>query len=229
MALGSSKPNHACRSRTDIPRAFRRRTMFFPVATGSITGNAFCCMEITPLIFIAKPIIPVFYDFSRENAANCMKRNQAYCMFQRYRAIRHKNGSWKSTGGWMFRASGIQYAMENWMREKCIAHAGCIAASPTMHSANQTGEKQFQLAGCCRIVRKVMQMSRFVPLNKQTKKQKKKYYCSQRSTWGEISPVTRMVPSGKAYNRAKNRQNHHRLLKESYWNRKMENAGEADI
>ena len=45
-------------------------------------------------------------------------------------------------------------------------------------------------------------MRRYVPLNKQTKKQQKAYHSAQRNTWGAVRPVTRIVESRKAYNRA---------------------------
>ena len=44
-------------------------------------------------------------------------------------------------------------------------------------------------------------MNRFIPLSKQTKKQQKKHYSTQRSDWGTIRPVTRVMGNGKAYNR----------------------------
>jgi len=34
----------------------------------------------------------------------------------------------------------------------------------------------------------------------------KEYHSKQRRTWGEINPVTRSVPSGKAYNRKKEKE-----------------------
>ena len=46
-------------------------------------------------------------------------------------------------------------------------------------------------------------MDRFVPLDKKSKKEQKKFHAKQRKTWGEFSPVTRTVPNGKAYNRKK--------------------------
>lgn len=48
-------------------------------------------------------------------------------------------------------------------------------------------------------------MSKYVPLNKRTKKQQKEYHKQQRATW-EINPVTRSVPNGKGYNRNKMKQ-----------------------
>lgn len=46
-------------------------------------------------------------------------------------------------------------------------------------------------------------MDRYVPIGKQSKKKQKEFNAKQRKTWGEMSPVTRTVPSGKAYNRKK--------------------------
>ena len=59
-------------------------------------------------------------------------------------------------------------------------------------------------------------MNRFIPLNKQTKKQQKKHYSTQRSDWGTISPVTRIVNNGKAYNRAKAKQDRDMRLEEAF-------------
>ncbi|MBQ4426041.1 MAG: hypothetical protein IJM83_09325 [Firmicutes bacterium] len=44
-------------------------------------------------------------------------------------------------------------------------------------------------------------MDKFVPLGKKSKKEQKKFHARQRKTWEGISPVTRTVPNGKAYNR----------------------------
>ena len=46
-------------------------------------------------------------------------------------------------------------------------------------------------------------MNNYVPLNKRSKKEQRKHYSSQRGFWGDINPVTRSVPSGKTYNRKK--------------------------
>lgn len=46
-------------------------------------------------------------------------------------------------------------------------------------------------------------MDRFVPLDKKSKKEQKQFHARQRKTWEGISPVTRTVPNGKAYNRKK--------------------------
>jgi len=44
---------------------------------------------------------------------------------------------------------------------------------------------------------------KFIPLNKQSKMQKKRFHALKRGTWGEISPVTRKPPNPKAYVRKK--------------------------
>lgn len=49
-------------------------------------------------------------------------------------------------------------------------------------------------------------MKQYVPINKRSKKAQKEYYSKQRRTWGELNPVTRSVPSGKTYNRNKNKR-----------------------
>lgn len=51
-----------------------------------------------------------------------------------------------------------------------------------------------------------LQMEKFIPVAKRSKAEQKKFYRSQRGTWNGISPVTRMVPNGKAYSRAKEKQ-----------------------
>ena len=58
--------------------------------------------------------------------------------------------------------------------------------------------------------REVFQMKqrkqKFVPLEKQSKRQQKEYYSSRRKDWNGINPVTRVMPNAKAYNRKKFRQ-----------------------
>lgn len=46
-------------------------------------------------------------------------------------------------------------------------------------------------------------MKQFVPLNKRSKLEQKRFHEKQRRTWGRLSPVTRIVPNGKAYTRKK--------------------------
>ena len=49
-------------------------------------------------------------------------------------------------------------------------------------------------------------MEQYVTLDKRSKKAQKEYHAKQRRTWGELNPVTRSVPSGKVYNRKKEKQ-----------------------
>ena len=57
-------------------------------------------------------------------------------------------------------------------------------------------------------------MKKFVSLDKRSKKAQKEYYSKQRLTWGVLSPVTRSVPSGKTYNREKDKQERRRIGEE---------------
>ena len=58
-------------------------------------------------------------------------------------------------------------------------------------------------------------MKKYVSLDKRSKKAKKEYYSKMRSTWGDINPVTRSVPSTKAYDRKKEKQKMRKLSNES--------------
>ena len=49
-------------------------------------------------------------------------------------------------------------------------------------------------------------MNKYVSLDKRSKKAQREYHAKQRRTWGELNPVTRSVPNGKAYNRKKEKQ-----------------------
>ena len=49
-------------------------------------------------------------------------------------------------------------------------------------------------------------MKPYVTIDKRSKKAQKEYYSKQRHTWGELNPVTRSVPSGKVYNRKKEKR-----------------------
>lgn len=42
-------------------------------------------------------------------------------------------------------------------------------------------------------------MKQMIPLKKQSKKAQKEQHAKQRGSWHGISPVTRTVPNGKAY------------------------------
>ena len=63
-------------------------------------------------------------------------------------------------------------------------------------------------------------MNKYVSLDKRSKKAQREYHAKQRRTWGELNPVTRSVPSGKTYNRKKEKQ---RIGKE------FRNGFEADL
>ena len=49
-------------------------------------------------------------------------------------------------------------------------------------------------------------MKNYVSLDKRSNKAQREYYSKQQRTWGELNPVTRSVPSGKTYNRKKEKQ-----------------------
>lgn len=49
-------------------------------------------------------------------------------------------------------------------------------------------------------------MKTYISIDKRSKKARKEYYSNQRNIWGQVNPVTRTMPSGKAYNRQKNKQ-----------------------
>lgn len=54
--------------------------------------------------------------------------------------------------------------------------------------------------------REDVEMKQYVTIDKRSKKAQKEYYSKQRQTWGELNPVTRSVPSGKVYNRKKEKK-----------------------
>ncbi len=58
-------------------------------------------------------------------------------------------------------------------------------------------------------------MKKYVSLDKRSKKAQKEYYSERRVTWGELNPVTRSVPSGKSYNRKKDKQEMRRTDRDS--------------
>ncbi len=49
-------------------------------------------------------------------------------------------------------------------------------------------------------------MRKVIPLEKMSKKKQKEYHAKQRGSWYGLSPVTRIVPSGKAYDRNRMKQ-----------------------
>lgn len=44
-------------------------------------------------------------------------------------------------------------------------------------------------------------MTKFIPLDKQSKRAQKEHHTKQRGSWYGICPVTRTVPNGKVYDR----------------------------
>ena len=59
-------------------------------------------------------------------------------------------------------------------------------------------------------------MKKYVPLEKRSKKEQREYYSRRRRTWGEMNPVTRSVPSGKKYNRKKEKQRTGREIRNGF-------------
>ena len=51
-----------------------------------------------------------------------------------------------------------------------------------------------------------MEMNRYVPVEKRTKKQKRAYFAQQRGSWNGLNPVTRRSKNPKAYQRQKSRK-----------------------
>ncbi len=49
-------------------------------------------------------------------------------------------------------------------------------------------------------------MQTFIPLEKRSKKEQRAYHAMQRGTWHGFCPVTRVVRSGKAYDRSREKR-----------------------
>ena len=64
--------------------------------------------------------------------------------------------------------------------------------------------------------REVKPMKKYVPLDKRSKKEQREYHSGRRRTWGEFNPVTRSVPSGKKYNRKKEKQRTGREIRNGF-------------
>ena len=60
-------------------------------------------------------------------------------------------------------------------------------------------------------------MKKYVSPDKRSKKAQREYYSEQRRTWGELNPVTRSVPSGKTYNRKKDKKRIGRELSDGFF------------
>lgn len=44
---------------------------------------------------------------------------------------------------------------------------------------------------------------KYIPIEKRSKREQKQLNARRRGNWNGVRPVTRIVPSGKAYNRAR--------------------------
>lgn len=55
-------------------------------------------------------------------------------------------------------------------------------------------------------------MNEIVPIRKQSKKARKKYYAEQRGSWNGVNPVTKAVPSEKVYSRTKTKHEARSLI-----------------
>ncbi len=55
-------------------------------------------------------------------------------------------------------------------------------------------------------------MKQIVPIAKQSKKAQREYHAKQRGSWNGVNPVTRTVPSGKAYSRTKTKNEARSLI-----------------
>ena len=53
-------------------------------------------------------------------------------------------------------------------------------------------------------------MKQLIPLDKRSKKAKREYHAKQRVSWNGVNPVTRIVQSRKAYDRARVKQSDRR-------------------
>ena len=49
----------------------------------------------------------------------------------------------------------------------------------------------------------MMDKKRLTPLKKMSKKEQRAFYAQQRGSWNGLSPVTRIVPNKKVYDRKK--------------------------
>lgn len=53
-------------------------------------------------------------------------------------------------------------------------------------------------------------MVKMTPLKKQSKNKQREYYAAKRGSWNGVSPVTRIVPSGRAYDRNRMKHGNHK-------------------
>ena len=99
----------------------------------------------------------------------------------------------------------------------CIVNRTCIFSGYLTKDNKRNGYNDSQLpirynGWASKYIMEVTAMNKYVSLDKRSKKAQREYHTKQRRTWGELNPVTRSVPSGKTYNRKKEKQ---RLLRAS--------------
>ena len=51
-----------------------------------------------------------------------------------------------------------------------------------------------------------MTQNKLIPLEKQSRKQRKAVFSARRASWGNVNPVTRVRETGKAYDRRRARR-----------------------
>ena len=61
----------------------------------------------------------------------------------------------------------------------------------------------------------LMKKKKFVSLDKQSKKQRRAYFAGRRADWNGVEPVTRVIPSGKAYDRGQSRRAERQAAREA--------------
>lgn len=59
-------------------------------------------------------------------------------------------------------------------------------------------------------------MEKFIPLQKQQKKNQRAEYAKRRASWGGMNPITRKPDKPSAYNRAKDKTKSKNLIKGEY-------------
>lgn len=95
-------------------------------------------------------------------------------------------------------SAGSVMSMLSWQRSvNCPTRCSCAGILTTLHSAriSKRKSKPFET------MEVFSPMKQMIPLKKQSKKAQKEQHAKQRGSWYGISPVTRTVPNGKAYDR----------------------------
>ena len=95
-------------------------------------------------------------------------------------------------------SAGNVMSVLSWQRsENCPTRCSCAGILTTLHSAriSKRKSKPFETMDV------FSPMKQMIPLKKQSKKAQKEQHAKQRGSWYGISPVTRTVPNGKAYDR----------------------------